>query len=87
MRTEWVMNDNITIKIDLSRDDANREGAHCNVYKCGTRAGRLQISKYKDVRWTSRPGANINRNEENQIERFVSSIAQDIIDSYSKIRG
>ncbi|MBO6243060.1 MAG: hypothetical protein J6O41_00615 [Clostridia bacterium] len=87
METKWIMNNNITIKIDPSRDDARREGPHCNVYKCGRRVGRIQIDNYGSVRWSSPPDGNINRTEQNQIESFVSSIAFKIIDSYSKIRG
>ena len=86
--TEWTMDGNITIKLDSGRDDANREGAHCNVYKRGNgRVGRLEVDKYGSVSWTSYPGGNINRNQMNEIERFVRSIAWEILHEYDKIRN
>ena len=84
---EWVMDSNITIKLDPGKDDANREGAHCNVIKRGNgKVGRLIVDKYGSVSWSSRPDGNINRNLQNEIERFVRSIASEIIARYDKIR-
>ena len=83
---EWNMNNNISVRIDPGKDDANREGAHVNIYKCGSRVGRMHIDKYGGVHWTSSPGGNINRNEANQIERYVASIANEVINAYDVIR-
>jgi len=85
---KWEMNSNITIKLDAGRDDANREGAHCNVYKIGNgRVGRIKVDKNGNVSWSSYPDGNINNNQMNEIERFVRSIAWDIISEYDNIRN
>jgi len=86
--SEWRMDSNITIKLDSGKDDANREGAHCNVYKrgCG-RVGRIRVDKYGNVSWSSKPDGNINRSQANEIERFVRSKAWKIISEYERIRN
>ena len=85
---EWVMDSNITIRLDSNRDDANREGAHCNVIKRGIgRVGRLVVTKSGSVYWSSTPDGNINRNTQNEIESFVRSKAWEIIEEYANIRN
>ena len=84
---EWQMDTNITIKLDPSRDDANREGVHCNVYKRGNgRVGRLLVDKYGNVSWSSIPDGNINHRQMNLIEDFVRRNSSDIISAYNRIR-
>lgn len=69
----------LTIVVDQSRDDCNREPAHCHVVRSGRRVAQIMVEPYVYAKHSDLTDAQTGR-----LEKFVSSFAAEILAEYKK---
>ena len=74
---------NIVIKVDVKKDDCNREPAHCHVYVSGERCLQVWLDS---VTFASNPRPFLNKSDENEVLEAVSANKYKLIEAYNHNR-